>query len=165
MKRTWNLFSSLYFANRGPALVLQIAARAQEMRLALGAPKLFAADGAEEILEELTAHYAPGALDTVYEDVVKFPNFLKTAETIDQFLAQFDLLRKLAERKMGGGRAFPDAFAAALRMGHASSTHNQKALALASTQGRLDLVVASRQMRRPLGPPWERKPYKYVCCY
>ena len=65
---------------------------------------------------------------------------------------QFDLLRKVARVRLGGrerlsGHTHGDFF----RMGGASLTQNQKALVLASTQGLLDLVGASPQMRRLFG--------------
>ena len=45
-----------------------MAARAQEIRMALGAPKSISVDGAEEIAKELKAYYAPDALDAIYRD-------------------------------------------------------------------------------------------------
>ena len=75
-------------------------------------------------------------------------NRKETADRIDKYLTQFDLLRKVAENKMGGERTFPPTFTAILRKEPASLTHNQKAPVLAITQGCLDLMKVSRRMRR-----------------
>ena len=89
-----------------------MAARAQEICVALGAPELTAVDGARNIMRESKAYRSPGALDTVYQDAVKFSKYCKTAWSIDYCLVQFDPLRQVAESRLGEGSAFPDTFAA-----------------------------------------------------
>ena len=42
-----------------------MAARAQEICMALSAPKLIDVDGEEDIMKALEAYYAPDALDAV----------------------------------------------------------------------------------------------------
>ena len=126
-------------------------ARAQEMRMALGAPKLITAGGAKESAKDLKAYQVPDVLDAAYRDVVKIPRYRQTAETIYNYLAEFDLLRKVLESRLGGGRTFPDAFTAMLGMEGAMLTRNQKALVLARTRCQLDLVALSRQIRCRFG--------------
>ena len=71
--------TTLDATERGPAFVLQMAARAQEICVALGAPELTAVDGARNIMRESKAYRSPGALDTVYQDAVKFSKYCETA--------------------------------------------------------------------------------------
>ena len=60
-----NHITNLDTAKRGHALLLQMAARTQEICMASGAPKLIAVDGVKDIVTELRAYIAQGALDAV----------------------------------------------------------------------------------------------------
>ena len=57
----------------------------------------------------------------------------------------------MGESRFVGGWISPDTLTAILRLEGASSTHNQKALVLARTQGQLDFLGVSSQMRRLFG--------------
>ena len=82
--------------------------------MALGTPKVIPINGAEEVIEELTAYDAPDALDAVYQDAVKFLRRRKTTGNVGNHLAQFDLRRNVAESRLSGGCTFPDTITAAL---------------------------------------------------
>ena len=82
---------------------------------------------------------------------MKFLRYRETMESLDAYLAEFDLLRRVAGHSLRGGCSFPDAFTTILRMEGATLRHNQKALVLASTHGQMDMVGVSRQMRRLFG--------------
>ena len=69
--------------------------------MALGATKLISVDWVKEVMTALTARCAPGALGAKTQDAIQFIRRLKAAESIDTYLAQFDLLRKVAENGMG----------------------------------------------------------------
>ena len=78
-------------------------------------------DGAKRISELLRDYFAPEALDSVYQEVVRFSQFGRAAQTTDGFLVRLDLPhKKAASKKQGGGWAFPEVFASALRMPNAS---------------------------------------------
>ena len=62
----WNLITNLEVARRGPALVLQKAARAQGICIAMGAPKLFAIGGTKDVMTGFKAYYSLDARDAVY---------------------------------------------------------------------------------------------------
>ena len=67
-----------------------------------------------------------------YRDVAKFSRFRKTAGNIDNYSAHFDLLRKVAESRLGSGCRFTDTITAMVRMEAAMLAHYQGALILAS---------------------------------
>ena len=82
----WNHITTLDTTKRGPALVLRMAARAQEICIALETPKFILAGGVKEIMKELKASYAPDAPGAVYQDGIQVLRFRKPAETIDNYL-------------------------------------------------------------------------------
>ena len=55
-----NHITSLNVTKRGAVLVLQMAAHAQEIRMALGTPKWISVDGVKDVTTELKAYLAPG---------------------------------------------------------------------------------------------------------
>ena len=71
----------------------------------------------------------------------KYLRYRKTAETINNYLPQFDLLRKVAASRLGSDCTLPDAFTATLR----------EALGLASARDQIDLMGVSRRMRPLIG--------------
>ena len=88
-------------------MVLHVAARAQEICRALGAPILIAAARVKDIVK---AYYAPGAPDAVYQGAAKV-NCRETAETMYRRKPQVERLWKVDGGRMGGERTFPSTFA------------------------------------------------------
>ena len=86
---------------------------------------------------------------------MEFLRYRRNAETIDGYLAHFDLLRRVAGNRLGSGCSLPDSFTAILCIESAMLIHNHKALVLASNRGRLDLAGISRQMCRLFGSQGE----------
>ena len=117
--------------------------RAEKICMAPGTPKLISADGFKEIAQELKAYNAQDALDAVYQDAAKFLLCRKTAGNFENYRVQFELPRKVAEGRLGGG--FHTVY------GGSKVDALSKALVLASTQCQLDLTGVSRQMRRLFG--------------
>ena len=60
-------------------------------------------DGAKRISELLRDYFAPEALDSVYQEVVRFSQFGRAAQTTDGFLVRLDLPHKKAASKKQGG--------------------------------------------------------------
>ena len=102
-----NLITRLDVAKRGPALVLQMVIRSQEICMAMGTQRLIAADGVTDIMTELKAYYAPEAINALYLGAAKFSGYRETAETFEHCSAHFDFLRKRASSRLGTGQTFP----------------------------------------------------------
>ena len=95
--------------------------------------------------------FAPDALDSAIQGVVRLPQFKRAAQMLDEFLARFHLLRRDAEPQMQLGRG-PPRPALVICSTTASPPRPEKSLAKASVQGNLGLSAVPRQMRRLFGP-------------
>ena len=51
-------------------------------------------DKVKKISEPLRDYFAPKALGPVYQEVVRVPQFRRTARATDEYLARLDLLRR-----------------------------------------------------------------------
>ena len=100
-------------------------------------------------LQVLRAFFAPDALDALYQDVVKFSRFKRTA---DEYLVKFDPSRRKAEARMHTGCSFPAAVASASRPEYASLRQVGESPVLASVHGGLGIVKVTQKMRQLPGP-------------
>ena len=60
---------------RSSALLRQMEPTAQDVCTAMGSNKLMEPDGVGRALRMLRNYFAPGAVDAVYQDAVRFPRF------------------------------------------------------------------------------------------
>ena len=67
-------------------------------------------DGAEQISRKLGARFAPDAIGSIFQDMVAFMYFKRTARDMDTYLMEFDMSRQKAEARMIMGNSFPDDF-------------------------------------------------------
>ena len=63
-------------------------------------------DGADQISRFLRERFAPGAIDAIFQDLVKFTYFKRTGQNMDTYLMEFDALQRNAEARMLVGRGF-----------------------------------------------------------
>ena len=71
-------------------------------------------DGAEQISKIPRERVAPDAIDSIFQDMVKFMYFKRTDQTMDTYTMEFETLRQKAESRMVVGAGFPDKFASVL---------------------------------------------------
>ena len=82
----------------------EVGAVAREVCMAGESDVIAGPDGAKRISELLRDYFAPEALDSVYQEVVRFSQFGRAAQTTDGFLVRLDLPRKkAASKKQGAG--------------------------------------------------------------
>ena len=132
---------------RAPAVVLQMEVTDRDVFMALSAER----NGAT-LLTALKNYFAPDAEDVAYQDVARFPNFRKSAQTLGEFLVKLGLIRRKAEGRRQPGGNLPDAFAAAPCLQKANLSYREESVVLAVSQGSLVVTEIAQQMRRLLGP-------------
>ena len=91
------------------------------------------------------------APDTISQDVVRFSRFEGTEQTMDVFLAEFDVLTRKAEAKKPTGAASPEQFAPVIRAQNAALYRFEKSLISATVQGNAAFPLVAQQMRRFFG--------------
>ena len=114
--------------------------------------------GAEQLLRILRERFAPYAIDSISQDMVKFTYFKRTDQNMGTYLMEFDMLRRKAEAHVLAGSGFPDEFVSVLRTQYAALTKNEKTSVLASLGNTLALQQVSAQMRRLSGPCVDKSP-------
>ena len=82
----------------------------------------------------------------------RFLRFNRATQTMDDYLARADLLRREAESRTQMGDSSPETFASILCMQSASPPWADKSPGLASAQRTSGRAAAAEQMRRQLGP-------------
>ena len=113
--------------------------------MAAGGDAIMDQDGVK-VLSAISHDYsAPEEAGSIYQEVVRSLQSKRTIQMIGEYLVRLDLQRR---------RAFPEIFAPALCLQHASVPRSGKSLALAAAQGNLGISAAARQMRRF----WRRGP-------
>ena len=76
-------------------------------------------DGVTRVLEILRGYFAPEAADAIRQQVMRFMNYRRSDQSIDEHLAGYDLPRTRAEPKMEMGAGLSDQFAPILRTSNA----------------------------------------------
>ena len=113
--------------------------------MALGGDHVMEMDAAETVSRALHDYFAPAALGATHQVVARPPQYKRTAQTMGEYLAKFDLLRRKAEARMAGG-AFPQASVSIWHMQNASLPPDEKSLVLATVQGGVEGFLR-RQVR------------------
>ena len=83
-------------------------------------------DMGQRILAILRERSVPAAIDSIYQDVVKFTNSERTDQSANTYLMEFDMLREKAESRMVIGSGGPDEFAPVLCMRNAALPKDEK---------------------------------------
>ena len=86
----------------------------------VGSDKSMGQDGVMEIMKLLRDPSAPDAVASVYQEIARFAQVKRAAQTMDKYSVRFDLLPRKSESKMRMGRPFPSVFAAVICMQKAS---------------------------------------------
>ena len=108
-------------------------------------------------LQHLRDCFAPGASGAVYGDVAYFSYFNRAAQTTDEYIVWFDLLRRKVEYRAQPAGASAPAFTSALRLQSASLPRADKSLVLASVNGGMGAInrAATAPAVRPGGLKWK----------
>ena len=125
---------------------------ARKVCLSVGRNVIGNLDEAEQISRIQRERFAPDAIDSIFQDLVKFMNFKRTKRKMDTYIMEFEMLRAKAASRTLMGSGFPDAFVSVSRMQIAALSKNEKTIALASLGNTLACPQASAQMRRLFGP-------------
>ena len=86
--------------------------------------------GVARILEILRSYFAPEAADATRQQVARFLNY----QSIDEYVVEYDLLRRRAESKMEMGAGFPEQFVSILRGSNAGLPRHEEYVVAASCQ-------------------------------
>ena len=84
-------------AKRASALISLVDTVAREDRGAAGGDVIMGHGGVKQILEVVRDYFTPGAVDSVYRGVARLLQLKRNAHTMDEYLAQSDLLGRKAE--------------------------------------------------------------------
>ena len=136
---------------RASLLLLRRQPAPRQVCLAESSDFLDSSDGVSKILDILRNYFAPEAVDAIHQRVMRFMRFRRTDQSIDEYIAKFDLLSRKAESKMEMGAGSPEQFVSILRMGDAALSRHEKTLVMASCRKSLRFKDASANMRRLLG--------------
>ena len=80
---------------------------------------VFRQHGVARILGILSNYFGPEAADATHQQVTRFMEYRLMYQSIDEFVAKFDLLRRKAGSKMEMGAGFPEQFVSILRTNNA----------------------------------------------
>ena len=67
-------------------------------------------DGAGQISKISRERFAPDAIDSIFQDMLKFTYFKRTDQKIGTHMTEFDFSRQKAEARMLMGSGLPDEF-------------------------------------------------------
>ena len=82
-------------------------------------------DGANRIPHISDEHFAPDAIDAIYQ-VVRSLHLKRANKTVEVFFVESDVLRRKAESSMQMWGSFPAEFVSALRMKNSSLSKTRK---------------------------------------
>ena len=82
--------------------------------MSVGTDAIGNVDGAAHILRNLRERFAPDAIDSVFQAMLRFTYSGRADLTMGAYLMKFDMLRRKAEARMVTGSGFPDEFVSVL---------------------------------------------------
>ena len=135
-------------ASRAPLLVSRAYPAPRQGCLVASGGCLGNYDGVARILEILRNYFDSGAADAIRQQVIRSTQFRRAEQSIDDFIAEFDLLRRKAEPKMDTGAGFPGQSFSILRMNYAGLPRQGKSLAMASSHKSLKSDEVAATTRR-----------------
>ena len=149
--RPWRQATSRDPSKRAAALILRMGTVAHQVCSAAGSDIVANNDGVDRILAILRAYFAPEAVESGNQEVVRSPQLKRTAQTVDVYLAEFDLLLRQAGSKMRKGGDRPESSESVLCIRNASLSGKGDSLVSASAQGGLGSSDVAKQMGRLFG--------------
>ena len=108
-------------------------------------------DGALQILDTSRNYFAPGAVDAIRRQVVRFMRSRHMDQSINAYIVEFDRLRRRAESQMVMGADFPGQFIAIFRMDNAALSRQEKSSVMAIYHKRLRFEGALANIHRLSG--------------
>ena len=124
---------------RASLLVLHMQPVPGQVCLAGAGDILDRSDGVAKISDVLRNYFAPEAADAIRQQVMRLMRFRRTDQPIDEYIAEFDLLRRKAESKMEMGAGFPEPFVSILRAYNAALPRHEFVASSARGRGRGEL--------------------------
>ena len=91
-------------------VLLHMTDVARKVCMSVGEDVAGKVDGVAQILHISRERFAPGALNSTFQAIVKFMYFKRTDQTTDTRLMEFVMLRQKAEARILMGRGFHDEF-------------------------------------------------------
>ena len=110
-------------------LLLHMSDVARKVCLNVGRGEIDNLDGADQISQMLRERFAPDAIDSMCQDMVKCMYFKRTVHTMDTYITEGEMLRGKAESRLLIGSGFPDASVSVLCMQNAALPKNEKSMA------------------------------------
>ena len=139
------------FAARASLLVLHVQPAPRQVCLAEGSDILDNSDGLTRILDILRSYLAPGPADAIRHQVTRFTNCRRSAQSVGEYIAEYDLLRRKAESKMEVGAGSPGQLSSILCVNNAGLSRHEQSLVMASCRKSLTSEDALANMRRLFG--------------
>ena len=121
----WLTLTPLEKSKQGPALILSLEGKAQEVALQLDASEISADNGAQNVIEKLNSLYKKDALIEKFNDVESYETYKRPSEcSIKDFIVEFE--KRLYKIKSHGIQPSDDLSAyRLLKAANLSSTHEQ----------------------------------------
>ena len=95
-------------AARASLLALQLRPAPRQVCLAAGGNISGHQDGATRILDIRRSYFAPEAAHAIRQQVTRFTNYRRSGQSVDECIAEFDLLRRRPESEMVSRTIRPD---------------------------------------------------------
>ena len=105
------------------------------------------------VAQVLRGYFQPDGVDLIFTQAERCQSYVRTDQTVEKFLMEFDIFRRKAEKHMfptGGG--FPDFHICFLRIKAAQLRPREKTLQMASLGGQIDFARSSKQLRQLFQP-------------
>ena len=151
-------------SGRASVLILRTQPAPRRVCLAEGSDIMSRSDGVTKILKILRKYFAPEAADAIRQQVMRYMRSRRPDRSIDEYIPEYDLLRRKAKSKMEMGTGSPAQFTPVLRMDNAAVPRHAKSLVMARCQKSLRFEDVSANLRRLFGSrgtPRERRGLGY----
>ena len=136
---------------RASVLILHAHPAPRQVCLADGSDILGRNDGVAGILKMPRNYFGPEAGDAIRQQAMRYTRFRRPYQSVDEYIAEYDLPRKKAESIMEMGAGFPGQFVSILRMDNAALSRREKSLVMASCHDSLRFEGASASTRELFG--------------
>ena len=147
----WMRATKAEVASRSSLSVLHLQSAPRQVLLAAGGDYLGSRDGVARILGVIRNYAAPDGADAVRRQVARSMNSRCAERPIDEFIVEFDCLRRKAVPKIEMGVGFPEQFISILRVNNAGLRRRGQSMAMASFHKSLKSDEAAANTRRPFG--------------
>ena len=92
-------------------------------------------DGVSGNLDISRSHFAPEAADAIRRQVIRFTNYRCAVQSVNEYFAECDLLRRMAESEMATGAGFREGSASILRVGFVRLSRREKSAKMRRLSG------------------------------